>query len=66
VQSYINGLILGFDWETNGIDIEPTKQNNNIQYFVGGLIKWKLLGATIYTQNKDYSGIISLKSDNAR
>ena len=59
-NSSTSGLVSGTSWKTESIDINRTVHNNQFQYFVRGIVKWKLLGATVYTQLKNYNGIAKL------
>lgn len=36
--------------EPISITVNRTEDNNKFQYFVNGVVEWKLLGATIYSQ----------------
>lgn len=55
------GFISGTIWRPITIKVNRTDDNNKFQYFVIGVVEWKLLGATIYTQSKTFNGIVSTK-----
>ena len=60
-SSSTNGFISGTNWKPISIFINRTDDNNKFEYFVSGVVEWKLLGATIYSQLKEYKGIVSTK-----
>jgi len=60
-SSSTNGFISGTNWKPISIFINRTDDNNKFEYFVSGVVEWKLLGATIYSQLKEYKGIVSAK-----
>jgi hypothetical protein len=55
--SSTTGFISGTKWKPILIIINRTNDNNKFEYFVDGVVEWKLLGATIYSQQKKYKGI---------
>lgn len=55
------GLVMGTKWKPLNINILKTTENNKFRYVVYGIVEWKLLGATLYTQSKVYQGIVPLK-----
>jgi hypothetical protein len=55
------GFTSGTIWRPNTIKVYTTDDNNKFRYYVVGLVEWKLLGATIYTQSKRFNGIVSTK-----
>lgn len=59
--SSTTGFISGTNWKPVSIIVNRTSDNNKFEYFVDGVVEWKLLGATIYSQLKDYKGIALLK-----
>ncbi|MDO9375978.1 MAG: hypothetical protein Q7T76_16270 [Ferruginibacter sp.] len=59
--SSTNGFISGTNWKPISILVNRTRDNNKFEYFVDGLVEWKLLGATIYSQLKVYKGIAFAK-----
>lgn len=59
--SSTTGFISGTNWKPVSIIINRTNDNNKFEYFVSGVVEWKLLGATIYSQLKEYKGIALTK-----
>jgi hypothetical protein len=57
------GFISGTIWKPNSIEVNRTDDNNKFQYFVTGMVEWKVLGATIFTEVKTFKGIVSIKSE---
>ncbi|KIC94373.1 hypothetical protein OI18_12185 [Flavihumibacter solisilvae] len=56
----MNGLISGFIWQTQRIDLKPAANDGNrFTYNVSGSLKWKLLGLTVFTEAKTYRGFIT-------
>ena len=55
-----NGFVSGTDWQTTNMNINKV-DNNNYKYNVSGTIDWKILGITLYTEMKKFSGKIELK-----
>ncbi|MEP7318285.1 MAG: hypothetical protein ABI921_06080 [Panacibacter sp.] len=55
--SSTTGFISGTNWKPVSIIINKTNENNKFEYSVDGIVEWKLLGATIYSQLKEYKGI---------
>lgn len=55
------GFSNGTIWRPKSIKVSTTDDNNKFQYHVVGVVEWKLLGATIYTQLKKFNGIVSTK-----
>lgn len=54
-----NGLSGGVVWKPRFIDVHST--GNTFKYNVTGILEWKLLGTTLYSQLKQYQGTIPLK-----
>lgn len=59
--SSTTGLIGGTNWKPISIIVNRTDDNNKFEYFVDGVVEWKLLGATIYSQLKQYKGVALTK-----
>ncbi len=59
--SSTTGFMSGTNWRPISIIINRTDDNNKFEYFVDGVVEWKLLGATIYSQLKEYKGIALTK-----
>lgn len=54
--SSMTGFISGTSWQPKSIIVKRTNANNKFNYFVTGVLEWKLLGMTVYLQSKDYKG----------
>jgi hypothetical protein len=59
--SSTSGFISGTNWKPISIIVNRTIDNNKFEYFVDGVVEWKLLGATIYSQLKEYNGVALTK-----
>lgn len=59
--SSTNGFIMGTNWKPVSIIINMTNDNNKFEYSVDGVVKWKLLGATIYSETKQYKGLVMIE-----
>jgi hypothetical protein len=55
--SSTTGFISGTNWKPITIIVNRTDDNVKFEYFVVGVVEWKLLGATIYSQQKNYKGV---------
>lgn len=55
------GLVMGTNWKPLNISVLKTSDNDKFKYVVHGIVEWKLLGSTIYTQFKVYQGSVLLK-----
>lgn len=58
---YHTGFKSGINWKPFNLIVNRTKDNNQFEYHLTGIIKWKLLGITFYTQSKEYHGFKSLE-----
>lgn len=47
-------------WIPKLIILNRTANNINFEYDVSGIVEWKLLGATLYTEIKNYKGVASV------
>jgi hypothetical protein len=56
--STTDGVICGTKWKPLFINVQSTA-NNTFQYTVSGIVEWKLLGFTVYSQQKFYKGFVS-------
>ncbi|MBD2751549.1 hypothetical protein [Spirosoma validum] len=54
------GFSSGHRWRPQTIFVETTATPGKLTYRVDGLLEWNLLGATMYTQFKTYSGFMEL------
>lgn len=59
--SSTTGFISGINWKPVAIIVNKTNDNNKFVYLVDGVVEWKLLGTKIYSQPKEYKGIVLLK-----
>ncbi len=55
------GFIFGTNWNAKNIDIDLQKDQNYCNYSVFGILEWKILGFTIYSENKTFKGNALLK-----
>lgn len=53
--SSITGLIGGHEWEP-GIIVNKTSQPKRFNYYVDGMLEWKLFGIRFYLEPKHYTG----------
>lgn len=60
-NSWTTGVISGTNWKPSSIIVNRTEDNNKLEYYVYGIVEWKLLGATVYSQPKEYKGIAMTK-----
>jgi hypothetical protein len=60
-HSYTSGFVSGIIWKPISILVNKTSSKHQFEYHVIGIAEWKLLGATIYSQSKVFSGLASLK-----
>jgi hypothetical protein len=59
--SSTTGFISGTNWKPISIIVIKTDDNKKFEYSVDGIIEWKLLSATIYSQRKKYNGHVITK-----
>ena len=57
----VNGFWGGYKWEASKITINTIKQQTQIHYLVSGIIAWKIFRLNIYSQKKQYQGVIAVK-----
>ena len=55
------GFVSGTNWKPSAIRVNQTHDNTKFDYYVNGILEWKLLGATIYYQQKEFKGIAITK-----
>ena len=60
-NTWTTGFELGTSWKPISIIVNQTNQNDKFQYEVDGTIKWKLLGFTVYSQQKKWIGEVIAK-----
>ncbi len=56
-DSGMNGWVLGVVWRPLEISVDP-ELKNKLKYSVNGVVEWKLLGLTVYSQPKFYKGYV--------
>jgi hypothetical protein len=59
--SSITGFVSGINWKPSSIIVNRTDNNTKFEYYVDGMMEWKLPGATIYSQFKEYKGVALTK-----
>ena len=59
--SLTSGLVGGTEWKPMAIVVNRTGDNKRFEYFVDGIVEWKLLGARIYSQSKHYEEVALIK-----
>ena len=59
--STLYGFMSGLNWKPVSISVYKTADNTKFQYYVVGVLEWQLIGATIYSQPKNYEGIAVTK-----
>ncbi len=52
-------MVGGHKWKPQIISVDKSALPNELSYSVIGSLKWKLLGTTIYTQNKILRGTVA-------
>ncbi|GAB3336424.1 hypothetical protein GCM10027299_46460 [Larkinella ripae] len=58
-SSTLSGFVSGFQWTATAITLKGPE--SNCQYGVTGILNWKLLGITVYSEARMYSGETHLK-----
>jgi hypothetical protein len=58
-----SGFVSGTTWKPLIITVNTTTKNNELQYYVSGVLKWQLLGTTFYSQEKFFKGIAVTQLD---
>ncbi|WP_422105279.1 hypothetical protein [Winogradskyella sp.] len=51
-DSFLTGFVNGFEWDLKALD----RPNSPLDYSAQGILKWKILGFTLYKQSKTYEG----------
>lgn len=59
--SSITGMVSGTAWHPQFVSVKRTNDNNRFDYAVSGVTEWTLLGVTVYSQNKDYNGVATIR-----
>lgn len=58
-SSFLSGYHPGIEWAPTDIYVDTIGQK--VEYRVFGTLQWKLLGATIISEGKDYKGFLDAK-----
>ena len=58
---YRSGFISGTNWNVENIEIDKQKDKKYCTYFIRGIMEWKILGITIYSEHKRFNGNTILK-----
>ena len=58
---YRSGFISGTNWNVENIDLDKEKNKSFCTYRVSGFMEWKILGITIYSEGKTFTGNALLK-----
>jgi hypothetical protein len=53
-----DGFVIGTNWRGESIVVDKTNDNNKFHYSVAGVVEWHLLGITVYTQPKTFTGTL--------
>lgn len=61
VNCYRSGFISGTNWNVENIEIDKAKNKKYCTYFIRGIMEWKILGITIYSEHKSFNGNAILK-----
>lgn len=56
-----SGFISGTNWNAENIEIDKEKNKKYCTYLVRGIMEWKILGITIYSEHKRFNGNALLK-----
>lgn len=57
-NSFLTGLVSGYVWEFNSIDMNNFKPNKKSEFIANGILKWNLFGITVYSESKTFNGTI--------
>ena len=60
-QTHINGLVVGTSWRSIYVQVSSTAVPNEFTYEVNGVVEWKLLGTTIISQAKEWTGKFEIR-----
>ena len=55
----MTGFVSGVDWSTTSINVSR-KSENTYNYKIQGTKDWRILGIKIYTEQKDFNGLMQL------
>lgn len=59
--SYTTGFVSGTNWKPLSISVNQTNDNDKFEYQVDGVVKWSLLGITVYSEPKQWEGYAIIK-----
>ena len=59
--STLTGFMSGLNWKPISISVYKTADNTKFQYYLNGILEWKLIGVSIYSQLKNHEGIALTK-----
>jgi len=57
-NSFLTGFVSGYDWEFKSIETNNYKPNEKSEFTANGILKWNLFGITVYSESKEFNGII--------
>ena len=55
-----SGFVSGTNWETENITFEKSDFENKYVYNVNGTLEWKIFGLKLYSESKEFKGLIEL------
>ena len=58
---YRSGFISGTHWNVENIEIDKSKNKKYCTYLIKGIMEWKIIGITIYSEHKTFTGNTILK-----
>ena len=56
-----SGFISGTNWNVENIDVDKQSDKNYCAYNVRGIMEWKILGITLFSEHKTFTGNAILK-----
>lgn len=59
--SYTTGFESGIAWRPINIIVNTSADNKAFQYQVSGVMEWRLLGNTLFSERKRYTGIATIE-----
>lgn len=58
-KSYLTGIVYGYEWEFKSIQTHNYEAKKKADFTADGVLKWNLLGITVYSQLKSFKGTIN-------
>ncbi|GGG97491.1 hypothetical protein GCM10011416_14390 [Polaribacter pacificus] len=58
-QSELTGFVSGYEWEFKSIATETHNPDENAAFVATGILKWNLLGVTVFRELKTFKGFIN-------